>query len=252
VTTTGECIRAEDISVSFQGVHALTDVTISLAKGEILGLIGPNGAGKTTLINVLTGYQKPTTGHVMIDGSDVTRTAPPRRARLGLVRTFQAVRLFDNLSVLDNVALGACTRGMGIRRARAESMRMLTANDLDRYAYSLAGAIPFGVGQRVGLLRALATGPRYLLLDEPAAGLNDVETDTLIETLRSIPLAYGVGILVVEHDMKLIVGACERIHVLDQGSTIAEGEPERVWADPKVREAYYGGAEGAGADVVGG
>jgi len=241
-----DCVRAEGLAVSFQGVRALDDVSIELRRPEILGLIGPNGAGKTTLVNVLSGYQPPTSGTIILDGSDVTRLSPQRRSRLGLVRTFQAVRLFRELSVLDNIALGVLARGAHRRAARAEAMRLLETAGLADWAHHSAASMPYGAQRRLGIMRALATQPRYLLLDEPAAGLNDTETDELIAVLERMPEEHGLGILVIEHDMKLIMQVCHRIHVLDYGKTLAEGTPDQVKADPQVRKAYYGDPEEGG------
>ncbi|MEZ0075392.1 ABC transporter ATP-binding protein [Planotetraspora sp. GP83] len=235
-----ECVRASGLQVAFQGVKALGGVDIELTRGEIVGLIGPNGAGKTTLVNVLSGYQTPAEGRIHIDGRDVTKLSPHRRARLGLVRTFQAVRLFSGLSVLDNIELGVLSRGLGRRAAKAEAMELLESVGLADRANDLADSVPYGAERRLGILRVLATRPKYLLIDEPAAGLNDSETDDLIATLQRLPERFGVGILVIEHDMKLIMRVCDRIHVLDYGKTIAEGTPEEVRNDPDVQRAYYG------------
>lgn len=238
-----QCLRAESVGVAFQGVRALDEVNLELRRSEILGLIGPNGAGKTTLVNTLSGYQKPTAGRVWLDGTDLTRLSAERRSRLGLVRTFQAVRLFAELSVLDNIVVGFLARGMTRRAARAEGMDLLASAGLERWAHHAARSMPYGAERRLGILRALATRPHYLLLDEPAAGLNDRETDELTEVLGRLPRDHGVGLLVIEHDMKLIMQVCQRIHVLDYGRTLAEGTPAEVRADPAVRRAYYGDEE---------
>ncbi|MBO9523462.1 MAG: ABC transporter ATP-binding protein [Nocardioidaceae bacterium] len=238
-----DAVRAEGVGVSFQGVRALDAVDLELRRGEILGLIGPNGAGKTTLVNTLSGYQTPTTGRIHVDGRDVTRWSPERRARAGLVRTFQAVRLFPELSVLDNVALGVLAGGGRRKAARAEAMDLLATARLEQWAHHAAASMPYGAERRLGIMRALATRPHYLLLDEPAAGLNDRETDELTAVLERMPAEHGVGLLVIEHDMKLIMGVCHRIHVLDYGRTLAVGSPSEVRADPAVRRAYYGEAE---------
>lgn len=243
MSTATDGVRAAGLGVSFQGVRALDDVTLGLRRGEILGLIGPNGAGKTTLVNVLSGYQAPSSGTIHVDGKEVTRWSPERRSRAGLVRTFQAVRLFGDMSVLDNIALGVLAGGGRRKTARAEARDLLAGIGLEQWAHHPAASMPYGAERRLGILRALAAKPSYLLLDEPAAGLNDLETDELTEELSRMPEEHGVGLLVIEHDMKLIMQVCHRIQVLDYGRTLSEGTPDQVRADPAVRNAYYGDAE---------
>ncbi|MFJ6563120.1 ABC transporter ATP-binding protein [Streptomyces sp. NPDC091412] len=233
-------VRTEAVSVHFAGVKALQDVDLELAQGEILGLIGPNGAGKTTLVNVLSGYQNPSTGRVWLNSTDLTRRRPARRAREGLVRTFQNVRLFPELSVLDNILLGA----LGTGRRTADGLRLATSllesAHLTNWARTEARALPYGAARRLGIARALATRPRFVLLDEPAAGLNDSESADLVELLRMMPAQFGVGLLLIEHDMHVVMSVSQRIHVLDFGRTLAVGTPEEIKLNPEVQRAYFG------------
>jgi branched-chain amino acid transport system ATP-binding protein len=242
-----EALEVRAVRVHFEGVKAVDGVDLTIRRGEILGLIGPNGAGKTTLVNVLSGFQRPTSGSVWLDGADVTGWTPSRLARAGLVRTFQAVRLFSGLSAFENVEAAAL--GAGLKRARAREMAndMLERLGLADRARTAAGALPYGDERRLGIARALATEPTFLLLDEPAAGLNEAESDELLTTLTDIVRDFGSALLVIEHDMRLIMRLCERIHVLDQGVTLSEGTPEHVRRDPHVLSAYLGTA----AEVTG-
>jgi branched-chain amino acid transport system ATP-binding protein len=240
-------LRAISVGVSFAGIRALSDVSLSLDNGEILGLIGPNGAGKTTLVNVLSGFQRPTSGQVLLGGRNVTRLPPQKLAAQGLGRTFQSVRLFGRLTVFDNVLAGAVAGGMRMRPARELTRTLLERMNLADSATVAAGALPHGKERRLGIIRALAARPRFLLLDEPAAGLNESETETLTETLAALPRDFGLGLLVIEHDMALILGLCHRIQVIDHGRTIAEGSPLEVRQSRSVIEAYLGRGSGAGA-----
>jgi len=244
-------LAARGVSVHFEGLTALDAVDLSLAPGEIVGLIGPNGAGKTTLLNVLSGFQKPAAGQVTLDGENVTGRPPHKIARHGVARTFQAVRLFDSLSVLENIQIGAAGVGQGLAASRRHARDVAARLGLEARLEMRAGALPYGEERRVGIARALAMAPKYLMLDEPAAGLSDAELQALLETLKGLPAAFDCGLLVVEHNMRLIMALCETIHVLDQGRTLAEGSPEAIRRDAEVRRAYLGTADDAPADASG-
>jgi branched-chain amino acid transport system ATP-binding protein len=233
-------LEAHDLHVHFAGVRAIDGVDLALRTGEILGLIGPNGAGKTTVVNTLSGFQKPTAGMVSIGGVDVTGWPPHKLARVGLGRSFQGVRVFPNLTVLENVELGGV--GVGIRRrvAREYALEILERLGLADKTELQARSLPFGDERRLGIARALAMRPRFLLLDEPGAGLNEVESEELMAVITSIRNDLGCGLLVIEHDMQLIMGVCERIQVLDHGRTIARGDPAEIQADAATVEAYLG------------
>jgi branched-chain amino acid transport system ATP-binding protein len=235
-------LEVRDARVHFEGVKAVDGVDLRMSRGEILGLIGPNGAGKTTLVNVISGFQRPSSGNVHLEGRDVTGWSPSRLARHGLVRTFQGVRLFSALSAYENVEVGALGAGLGRRRSRETAVELLERMGLADRSRTPAGSLPYGDERRLGIARALATRPGFLLLDEPAAGLNEAETDELLTTLTDIVRDFGVALLVIEHDMRLIMRLCDRIQVLDQGATISEGKPEEVRRDPQVLSAYLGTA----------
>jgi branched-chain amino acid transport system ATP-binding protein len=235
-------LEVRDARVHFEGVKAVDGVDLRMNRGEILGLIGPNGAGKTTLVNILSGFQRPTSGSTHLEGRDVTGWSPSRLARHGLVRTFQGVRLFSALSAYENVEVGALGAGLGRRRSRETARELLSRMGLSDRAGMTASALPYGDERRLGIARALAARPNFLLLDEPAAGLNESETDELLTTLTDIVRDFGAALLVIEHDMRLIMRLCDRIQVLDQGVTISEGKPEAVRKDPRVLSAYLGTA----------
>jgi branched-chain amino acid transport system ATP-binding protein len=221
-------------------VKAIDGVDLELRRGEILGLIGPNGAGKTTLVNALSGFQRLTAGSVHLDGSSVAGWSPDRLARAGLARTFQNVRLFRRLSVFENVRLGAGGVGMPERSAVRLAWELLERMGLAERAATEAGSLPHGEERRVGVARALAMRPAFVLLDEPAAGLNEAESDELLLSLTSIPSDFGCGLLVIEHDMRLIMRLCKRVQVIDYGKTVIIGTPAEVRADQKVLAAYLG------------
>ncbi len=233
-------LSAEGISLAFAGLRVLKDVDLTLVPGEVLGLIGPNGAGKTTLVNVLSGYQRPDAGTVSLDGTVVTAASPARLARRGLGRTFQAALPFPQLSGLENVAVGAMGMGASRRRAVATATDVLTRLDLLELAAVPAGLIPPGSQRLLGVARALAIQPRYLLLDEPAAGLSEAEGEQLAEILRNVLADFGCGILLIEHDMSIVMKLCPRVQVLDDGTTLLVGSPQEVQADPAVIESYLG------------
>src|ERR1700677_4951711 len=238
---------AEGVSVRFGGLAAIDDASLTLGPGEIVGLIGPNGAGKTTLVNVLSGFQKPSTGEVRLDGRRFAGAAPDVFARAGIARTFQAVRLFKRLSVSENLEVSLVAKGLSRRRAR-ERAKALLAEFLpgDRGAIP-AAALTYGEERKVGIARALALEPSYLLLDEPAAGMAAAEVEDLRGAIVRIRAAYGCGILVVEHNMALIFALCDRIHVLGSGRTLAIGSPEEISANAPEREGFFGVSEYASA-----
>jgi branched-chain amino acid transport system ATP-binding protein len=235
-----EQLRATGVAVHFEGVKAVDGVDLSVGAGEILGLIGPNGAGKTTLVNALTGFQRPTAGTVELGDSDITGWAPNRRARNGLGRTFQNTRLFPSLTVLENVEVAAVAVRLGRKAALARAWEVLEHMGLDERAHLRAEALSAGEERRVGIARALATGARFLMLDEPAAGLNESESDDLSEALRNLRKTFGYGFVVIEHDMRVIMGVCDRVQVLDYGKTIAVGTPAEVQRSEAVLTAYLG------------
>jgi branched-chain amino acid transport system ATP-binding protein len=238
---------ADGVSVRFGGLAAIEDVSFTLEPGEIVGLIGPNGAGKTTLVNVLSGFQKPSAGEVCLEERRFVDAAPDAFARAGIARTFQAVRLFKELSVSENLEVSLVANGRSRSHAR-ERAKALLAEFLpgDRGAMP-AAALTYGEERNVGIARALALEPRYLLLDEPAAGMAAAEVEALKSAIIRVRAAYGCGILVVEHNMALIFALCDRIHVLGSGRTLAVGSPEEISANTKVREAYLGVSESASA-----
>jgi branched-chain amino acid transport system ATP-binding protein len=243
---------ARDVTVRFGAIVALEAVSLEAAQGEILGLIGPNGAGKTTLINVLSGFQRPTSGAVVVGDRDVTHEPASRRARNGLARTFQAARLFSALTVAENLEVYASTNHRRRSRCRELVAELLDAGNLMQVATIRAGSLPQGLERRVALMRSLALQPAYLLLDEPAAGLDDVETGELAQLILGLPRRFGCGVVLVEHDMRLIMRVCHRIQVLNYGRTLCIGTPKQVSADPEVREAYLGKPGDRVAGKVGG
>jgi branched-chain amino acid transport system ATP-binding protein len=265
---------AEGVGIEFGGLKALADFQLRVCQGDLLGLIGPNGAGKTTAFNVLTGVYAPTRGHIAVNGQSIVHHKPHQITRLGLARTFQNIRLFKDLSVLDNVkvacavslARGQTRSGVGWQRALQNSYDWWRAcwltprqqqeeQEITRRAQTLldvmglrarererAKDLPYGAQRRLEIARALATEPKVLLLDEPAAGMNTREKVDLMDLIREIRDRFELGILLIEHDMKLVMGICERITVLDHGQIIAVGSPQDVRADRRVIEAYLGEA----------
>jgi branched-chain amino acid transport system ATP-binding protein len=236
----GETLRASSISRSYEGVKALRGVTLELRRGEVVGLIGPNGAGKSTLVNVLSGFDRPDTGTVAIGEKDVTRWSPHRRGRHGLARTFQHSHSFGSLSVRENVEVAALGVGAGPRKAAQRAGALLTALGLADYADAPAASLAHGDERRLGVARALATEPRFVLLDEPAAGLPEAEVPDFAAVVRTVRDEHGAGVLLIDHNMALIMEICDRIHVLDQGTTLAEGAPAEIRANLDVAAAYLG------------
>ena len=235
-----ETLVAEEIRVHFEGVKAVDGVDLTLEQGQIMGLIGPNGAGKTTFMNAVSHFVPRTSGRVILGGRDVTSWPPHRLASAGLVRTFQDVATFPDLTVFENVELGALGSGLSRRNARARAWELLESLGLARLASLPASALPHGEERRVGIARAVAVGPRFLLLDEPAAGLDDRESLQLAETIAKLRDDVGCGVLLVEHDMRIIFRVCERIQVLDFGKSLALGEPGEIRTNADVITAYLG------------
>jgi branched-chain amino acid transport system ATP-binding protein len=236
----GETLRASAVSRSFEGVHALREVTLELGRGEVVGLIGPNGAGKSTLVNVLTGFDRPTSGVVELEGRDVTRWKPNRRGRAGLARTFQHSHAFRALSVRENVEVAALGVGASPAEARRRAEELLELLGLTKSSDAAADGLAQGDERRLGVARALATNPRFVLLDEPAAGLPEAEVSDFAGAVRTVRDEHGVGVLLIDHNMALIMELCDRIHVLDQGRTLAEGTPDDIRANLDVAAAYLG------------
>jgi branched-chain amino acid transport system ATP-binding protein len=236
----GETLRASSVSRSFAGIKALRDVTLELGRGEVVGLIGPNGAGKSTLVNVLSGFDRPTSGTVMLAGRDVTNWSPHRRGRQGLARTFQHSHGFRALTVRENVEVSALGVGAGPVRARQRANELLEVLGLAPFANTSAGSLAHGDERRLGVARALATEPQFVLLDEPAAGLPEAEVPAFAAVVRSVRDDHGAGVLLIDHNMALVMEICERIVVLDQGMTLAEGTPAEIRSNIGVAAAYLG------------
>jgi branched-chain amino acid transport system ATP-binding protein len=235
-------LTTEAICVQFQGLRALDSIDLSLKGAEILGLLGPNGAGKTTLVNVVSGFQKPTVGSVRIDGKSVGGLTPDALARHGIARTFQSVRLFRRLSVLENVEVAALAHSKSGREARSNARHVLDFVGLGAAAGRIAGELPYADERRVGIARALALKPRFLLLDEPAAGMTDPECLDLVKIIRQLPGSFDCAVLLIEHNIGVVMEVCHRLHVLSGGRTLAVGPVESVRKNPDVIAAYLGSA----------
>ena len=223
-------------------MHALRDVTLELRRHEVLGLIGPNGAGKTTLVNVLSGFDFPSPGAVELEGRDITSWSPHRRGRSGLARTFQHSRSFAALTVRENVEVAALGSGTRPRAARRRAARLLELLGLEERRAQAAGSLAHGDERKLGVARALASEPRYLLLDEPAAGLPEAEVPEFAAVVRAVRDEHAAGVLLIDHNMALVMDVCDRIQVLDQGRTLAEGAPGEIRANLDVAAAYLGEA----------
>jgi branched-chain amino acid transport system ATP-binding protein len=228
------------VTRSFEGVQALRDVSLELTRGEVVGLIGPNGAGKSTLVNVLSGFDRPSSGTVELDGRDVTNWTPHRRGRNGLARTFQSSHAFRALSVRENVEVAALGVGASPRVAGERAAVLLEVLGLEPYADAGADALAHGDERRLGVARALATEPSFVLMDEPAAGLPEAEVPAFAALVRTVRDGHGAGVLLIDHNMTLIMDVCDRIVVLDQGRTLAEGTPAEIRANLDVAAAYLG------------
>ena len=236
----GGTLRASAVSRSFAGIHALRDVSLEVHRHEIVGLIGPNGAGKSTLVNILTGFDRPTAGRIAFEGQDVTGWSAHRRGRAGIARTFQHSRSFRELSVRENVEVAALASGTAARDARRRAGELLVLLGLSAYEHAPAGTLAHGDERRLGVARALATEPRFVLMDEPAAGLPEPEVPEFASVVRSIRDEHDAGVLLIDHNMALIMEVCDRLHVLDQGRTLADDTPAKIRANLDVGAAYLG------------
>jgi branched-chain amino acid transport system ATP-binding protein len=233
-------LHAENVSVAFSGLRALSSVNLQIKPGYISGLIGPNGAGKTTLVNVLTGFQVPTDGTVKLDGAPLNSLKPHQVRRRGIARTFQGGRLFRDLPVIDNLEVTGVGLGMSRRTAYGEAEAMLDWIGIGGLGRRIAGALPYTDERRVAIGRALMGRPSYILLDEPAAGMSAHEAADLSALIRRIAKDLGCGVLLIEHNVGLVLGLCDHVVVLDSGAIIEEGVPQAIRDSEKVRHAYMG------------
>jgi branched-chain amino acid transport system ATP-binding protein len=235
-----QSLKASNISVDFSGLRALDQVSLEVETGEIVGLIGPNGSGKTTLVNVLTGHVRALSGSVICSDVNITHMTPRNIALHGISRTFQIVRLFSNLTVAENVEAAAISHGCSRRKAHRKARQLLHEFGLEKVRDQFANTLSYGDERRVEIARALAGDPKFLLLDEPAAGMNEAESEMLLELLARLPSERQLGMLIIDHDMGLMMRLSHRMHVLASGKTIGEGSVEHVRALPQVIEAYLG------------
>lgn len=246
----GNALSAKQVSVSFDGLKALSNVTVSVPRGEVTGLIGPNGAGKTTFVNVLTGFQRPDTGEVLLDDQEVGHLKPHLMRRRGVARTFQSGRLFADLSVLDNLEVTGVGLGLTRREAAGRAEDMLDWIGISHLAERTAGALPYTDERRVAIGRALMLEPKYLLLDEPAAGMSAEEANDLVKLIRRVASEVGCGVLLIEHNIGLVLSICSHIHVLDSGEVIEDGPPSAIKSSERVRHAYMGTQADAEGEIL--
>jgi branched-chain amino acid transport system ATP-binding protein len=230
-----------NVGVTFGGLKALSEIELAVSQGEIVGLLGPNGAGKTTLLNVISGYTAPTTGVIQLDQQPINSLAPEARARKGIARTFQAVRLFGALTVRENIEVAALSH-LSRNEARTEAQTLMERFGIHDMAERTGGSLPYAQERLVGIARALALKPRFLLLDEPAAGMTESEIGVLASMLVSVRKDFGCALILVEHNMALVKAACDRLHVLAEGRTLVTGDWGSVSADAAFRDAYLGAA----------
>jgi branched-chain amino acid transport system ATP-binding protein len=240
-------LEVRRLSKRFGGLLALSSVSFDVGEGDVFGIIGPNGAGKTTLVNVVTGFDSPTSGSVELEGREITGWRPYRRGRAGLARTFQHAHAFPALTVRENVEIAALGVGAGPRKAAARTSGLLELLGLTLHADFPAHALAHGDERRLGVARALATDPRFVLLDEPAAGLPEAEVPDFASAVRSVRDEHGAGVLLIDHNMALVMDVCDRVVVLDQGMTLAEGTPAEIRANIDVAAAYLGESAAAGS-----